>query len=42
MWMDMAFKTKQMNETNTLIFFNVVFEDTHKYYENDSINILKF
>ena len=33
---------KQMNETNTHIFFNFVLENTHKYHENYSINTLKF
>jgi hypothetical protein len=31
---------KQMNETNALIFVNFVLENTHKYHENYSINIL--
>ena len=33
---------KQSNETNTLIFFNFVLENTHEYHENYYINILKF
>ena len=33
---------KQMNETNTLIFFNFVLENTLKYHENYSIYVLKF
>ena len=32
---------KQMNATNTLILFSFVFENTHKYYENYSIDTLK-
>ena len=33
---------KQMNETNTLIFFNFVLENTLKNHENYSIYVLKF
>ena len=33
---------KQINETNALIFINFAEENTHKYHENYSINILKF
>ena len=33
---------KQTNYTNTLVFFNFVLENTHKYHKNYSINTLKF
>jgi hypothetical protein len=32
---------KEMNKTNALILVNFVLENTHKYHENYSINILK-
>ena len=33
---------RQMNVTNTHIFIHFVLENTNKYQENYSINILKF